>query len=548
MHRTESHLTTPAGRRARSRTTIARWLAVLLGVALLAAACGGSDDDAGTTGGDGTTEATTSAGEVDPEGVIRIGTQLVIPSGVHLDPTQSATNPDRQWMELVFGTLLRRTADGRIEPWMVESYELVDPQTVTLTARQGVTFTDGTPYDAEAIKAGLERTLGQSSEVTVPSLSVAFKDITGITVEGDVVTITTATPQAGELIAALADREGVIVSPTQAADAPDQIDTAGAIGAGPYTVEEFTDGRIISLRKNPDFWDADSWQLGGVEYVQTADGAAQVNGLLSDTIDLATNLPTTEAERLEADRSYVVQSSFNDRSYIFINLCTGKPPYDDQDTRRALQVGIDRENVNQLVFGGDAQPAYGFQPEGTAYYDPEVAEIAAFDPEEAEELLGGETVPLDLYLAPGDQFQRVAEVLQAQLGDIGFDVSMTAPQDLVSEFITPQLPGGMLIPGSRTGVDKYARVFDEGQVQALCDQPRPEIVATVTPAAQLVPGDEEAASLFQEAEVMIAEGAYIIPIVFTPILNGWSDARVGGEAEFYSSNSQPMLDTFYVKA
>lgn len=548
MHSTESHPITSPAPAVRNRRATARWLSVVLAFVLLATACGGDDEGTDATGGDGSSDTTAAESQVDPDGVMRIGTQLVIPSGVHLDPTQSATNPDRQWMELVFGTLLRRTADGRIEPWMVESYELVDPQTVTLTAREGVTFSDGTPYDADAIKAGLERTLGQSSEVTVPSLSVAFKDITGITVDGNVVTITTATPQGGELISALADREGVIVSPTQAADAPDQIDTAEAIGAGPYTVEEFTQDRIISLRKNPGFWDAEAWQLGGVEYVQTGDGAAQVNGLLSDTIDLATNLPTTEAERLEADSGYVVASSFNDRSYIFINLCTGKPPYDDEDIRRALQVGIDRENVNQLVFGGDAQPAYGFQLPGTAYYNPEVEEIAAFDPEQAEELLDGETVPLDLYLAPGDQFQRVGEVLQAQLGDLGFDVSMTAPQDLVSEFITPQLSGGMLIPGSRTGVDKYARVFDEGQVQALCDQPRPEIVETVTPAAQLVPGDDEAAALFQEAEAMIAEGAYIIPIVFTPILNGWSGERVGGDAEFYSSNSQPMLDTFYITA
>src|SRR5690606_17493057 len=176
--------------------------------------------------------------DFDPEGVIRVGAGMVYPAGVHLDPSRSAVNADRQWMDLVFGTLLRWTHDGRIEPWMAEDYEVVDPQTLTLTLRDGVTFTDGTPYDAEAVRAGLLRTLNEASEVTLPSLSLAFQAISDIEVVDPLnLTITLNTPQAGELAAALADREGAIVSPKQAAEAPDDIDTK-AVGAGPYVVEE----------------------------------------------------------------------------------------------------------------------------------------------------------------------------------------------------------------------------------------------------------------------------------------------------------------------
>lgn len=556
MRSTDPESTDPPTRPNARRRGRSIWsLAVVLSLALVAAACGGNDDDTGNaasadaasanerTGG---TSDTGAVDDIDPDGVLRLGTQLTIPAGNHLDPTKSAVNPDRQRMELVFGTLLRNTADGQVEAWMAESFEIVDPQTVTLTLRDGVLFTDGTPYDAEAVRAGLLRTLIEATDVAAPSLSVAFKAITDITTDGNLVTITLSSPQAGELVAALADREGAIVAPSQVASAPDQIDT-DPVGAGPYVVEEFINGQLISLRKNPDFWDADSWKLGGIDFVQTGDGAAQVNGLLSDTIDFAHRVPTTEAVRLENDPNFVVESLVNDRSYQFINLCTGKPPFDDADVRRAIQIGIDRDEVSELVYGGAAEAALGFWPEGDPYYNPAVDKIVGYDPERAEQLLAGREVPLDLYTTPSPESQRVAEVLQAQLGKIGVDVTVHNPRDLVSEFIAPQKPGGMLIPGSRTGVDKYARVFAEGQVQALCGQPRPEVVDTVAPASALLPGDDEAAALFQEAELMIAEGAYIIPIVYTPNLMTWSDQRVGGETQFYATNADPMLDTFYMK-
>ena len=520
-------------------------MALLLALALIAAACGGSDD-AGDSG-DGKTTDTGSASDVDPNGVLRLGQQMTFPNGTHLDPTESAVNPDRQWMELVFGTLLRRNAEGGIDPWMASDFEIVDPQTVTLTVRDGATFSDGTPYDAAAVKAGLERTLTQSSEATVPSLSVAFKDISEITTAGNVVTIKLKTPQAGELVAALADREGVIVSPTQAASAPDQIDVK-PIGAGPYTVEEFVTGQKVSLKKNPGFWDSDSWQLGGIEYVAVGDGAGLVNGLLSDTLDMSTGLPSTESARLEGAPGIELARLANDRSYVFLNLCSGKAPFDDENVRKALQVGIDRENVDTLIYGGNATPALGFWPENNAYYNPAVADIVSTDEEKAKELLGGKTVDVDFYLAPGPEYQRIAEVLQAQLKDVGFNVKFTTPTDLVSEVITPQKPGALLIPGSRTGVDKYNRVFAPGQIQALCGVSRPEIVDPLAAAAGLVPGAPEAASLFHDAELKIAEGAFIIPIVYSPLINAYSTQRVGGAGEYYAATSQPMLDTFYIKS
>ncbi len=558
-------------RRRETRIRCRLSLALLLCLALVAAACGDDDDDSAgesdqsttvpTEGTEATTDDTTAptdtteaapettaapASDVDPDGVLRIGGGLVFPAGIHLDPTQSAVNADRPWMELVFGTLLRWSDDGSIVPWMAESFELVDPQTLTLTIRDGITFADGNPYDAEAVAAGLLRTLNEASETTLPSLSVAFLAITDVAVVDPLtVTISLSSPQAGELAQALADREGVIVSPAQAASDPDAIDSS-PVGAGPYVVEEFIDGQSVVLVKNPDYWDADSWQLAGVEWVNVTDGASVVNGLLSDVIDVFTGLSPTDAARL--DDRFTVESRPTDRSYIALLVCSGKPPFDDENVRHALQVAIDRQTISDLVYDGLADPAVGLWPEDHVYYNPALEDIVTYDPDQARELLGGETVPMDLaFIGVVPDHDTVVEVLQAQLNEVGFDVNIVTTQDPVSEFITPQSPGALLVPGSRTGVDKYNRMFAEGQSQVLCGVPRPDVIDPLTAASALIPGDPSAADLFQQADLTIAEGAYLVPVVWTPQLVVWNSERLGGEQLFNSSASQPLIDTFYVR-
>lgn len=560
-------------------------LVPVLAFGLVAAACGGgSDDDAddttpvstdapvdtdapAATDAPQSTEvadstATTEASEstevddttpaipedLDPAGVMRVGTPLVFPSGIHLDPTKSAVNADRLWMHLAFGTLLRWTEDGSIEPFMAESYEIVDPQTVSITLPDGVTFTDGTPYDAEAVKAGLLRTLNEASEVTAASQSVAFKSISDVAVVDPLnLTITLTEPQAGELVVALADREGAIVAPSQVAAAPDDIDVQ-PIGAGPYVVDEFIDGQSVVLSKNPDFHDPDSWLLGGVEFIGVADGASIVNGLQSDVLDIATGVPNIDASRLSGDDAFTVQPNANDRSYTMLNLCTGKAPLDDADVRKAMQLAIDRDGLNELIYEGTGIPAYTLWPPNNVYYNPDVEELISYDPEQATELLGGETVDVDLaFVSAVPGHDVITEVLQSQLDAVGFNVTIIPTQDPVAEWITPQSPGALLVPGSRSGVDKYNRVFQEGQVQTLCGAARPEVVDAVAPAAAMAPGDPDAAAAFQEADMLIAEGGYVIPLMWTPNIAAWNSDKLGGEQQFSGESSTIMFDTFYVK-
>ncbi len=583
--RVPSHPRRGGGRRAaRTKALIASAIAV----SVVLAACGGDDDDATPTTEAATattTEETTEATEttavanttevtlapttsavattvppttapaaevdlsqVDPDGVLRVGSALTFPSGIHNDPTKSAVNADETWMRLVYGTLLRRTQTGGIEPWMAESYEIVDDQTMTIVLRDGITFPDGSLYDAEAVKAGLLRTLNEASEPTIAGQNLAFRSLADVTVVDPLtLTISLNAPSIGEFALTLTSREGAIVSPAQVASAPEEIDL-NPVGAGPFMVTEFKDAQIVALTKNPDFIDSDQWLLGGIEFINVADGASMVNGLQTAALDMVlTGLPVVDASRIEGDPAFEIRNVANDTSYTSLNLCYTKPPLDTIDVRRAMQHAIDRDDLNDLVYEGLGQPHFALWPPDHAYFNPDIQPLIDYDPEKAIELLGGQTVDMDLAfmtILPGHDV--IAEVLQAHLQAVGFNVTLVPVQDPLSEFIVPQKPGALLIIGSRTGADKYNRVFGEGQAQTMCDGARQDIIDLVAPAAVLVPGDERAADIFQTADMIVAEDALIIPLLVTPALTAWNLDKLGGE-QIYTGAGGVRWDTFYVK-
>jgi peptide/nickel transport system substrate-binding protein len=521
-------------------------VALLLVLSLFAAACGGSDDD----GSDAADKDGTSTSDVDTEGILKLGISLNNPGGNHFDPTVTQSTVDLQWMQLVFGTLLRARGDGSIEPFMAKSYELVDPQTVTLELREGVKFTDGSAYDAETVKAGLLRTLNQAQAASKSSQNIGFAEISEIIVDGPLaLTIKTKTPVAGTLVAGLADREGVVPSPAQVAAAPGDIETK-PIGAGPYTLVKNDNLRLLSFRRNPDFFDVDKWRLGGIDIIDAPDGSAKVNGIKTSTLDMATRLFETDAAALDGDDTYSLSSTFNERSEFYVNFCRSKAPFDDVKKRNAVLVGIDREQINKLVFNGRGQAAHGMWPKGHAYENADSAaslEYTEAKAKAAAEAAGPFEFELHFPAGSSPEYARIVEAMQAQLAKNDITLKIVPSQDLLNNFIKPQKAGAMMVPQSRSGVNKYFGPFQAGATTALCGTSVPEIIDTISPASAEAPGSEKSAGLFQEVEAKIVDEALLVPIVRGPVINAWTNERVGGKPEFDTNQSYLLFDSLYIK-
>ena len=570
-----------------ARRRLHRSVAVGLTMALALVACGGDDDDdvdgttpaatdaatatspgAGTdapadtdapAGSDATTGDTAGAtvpaddgdggempADADPEGVLRIATSLDVIGGVTFDTTQSQQISGEEWMKQVYGTLLRRLQDGSYEPWMAESVETVDPQTVKVTLREGTEFSDGTPYDAEAVKAGMLRTLNESSELVKAAQNGLFQTIEDITVESPTeLTFHLNTPVAGDFYQALAGREAMVASPT--AD-PSQL-ALDPVGAGPFLLTGVDELQSITMEKSPTYFDADNVHLGGLEFIHAEPGPPRANALLSGTVDLVFNPATGDLAQFES-APYATESITRDFGYIFLDPCSTKPPFDDPNVRHALQIGFDRDAMNQLFVQGRGEVANGFWPTDNPKYNPEVEDYVGYDPEEAKRLIeeaGVAGTTVEVYYPSTQGFDQLAEVVRSQAEDIGLEFTMLPSADVVAEFIEPQKPGLLMIPGSRTGADKYLRVFGEGQVQNLCGASRPEMLEIINPIGAVAPDSEESIEQNQLVELEIAKNAWMIPLIYSPTNFAWNTDTVGGEMAFGGQQLLYDVRDLYIK-
>jgi len=165
---------TAGGSGARGRGKVGRGLvALLVALALFAAACGGDDGDDSAS-----TSTSEQAADTDPNGKIRVAYDLIATmrgGKFTLDP--AATNTpltDDALFYLLYGRLMRPSPDGGLVPDLAERATVVDQNTIEVKLRRGLTFSDGTPFDADVVKAGLDRSLESGNSV---GLAAAFYDL-----------------------------------------------------------------------------------------------------------------------------------------------------------------------------------------------------------------------------------------------------------------------------------------------------------------------------------------------------------------------------------
>jgi peptide/nickel transport system substrate-binding protein len=530
----DSALGVAASRRGRWKRRAAAVLAV---VSLVVAVCGT------VSGG----SASAASGGIDPNGVLRVGGTLTPQGPLHFDPAVSAVNADLTWEELIFGTLLRWNAKGGLDPWMAKAYKVIDPQTVALTLRPGMKFTDGTPYDADAVSTGLLHTMKDATAPSQASRHAGFKYLQDVVVDSpSQLTLKLNAPGASDFLESLAHREGAIVDPKQIGTG--QIET-NPIGAGPYTMTSYRPSQILSLRKNKDFFDKTHWRIGGFNFLEAPTGPASTTALLADALD-AGGVPSEDVAKIKADPRFVTISGSTDYNYVVFQECPTKPPFDNPAVRKAVQLAFDRNAIAQLAFQGNATPAYGFWPVGNPNYNPAVQQYNKFDPKQAKKLLanaGVSDASFELHYVASTNYGPVAEVMQSELKDIGINMSVIADQAVVDTFIMPQKPGAMIIPGSRRNADKYNRIYAPGVLSVLCNAPNEKIWNTVVPTSGLSFNDPARAADFKKAELLAAQVATAFPLVYTTSTIALSKKKVGGTVFFNPATGSAMYDDAYIK-
>jgi peptide/nickel transport system substrate-binding protein len=344
-----------------------------------------------------------------------------------LDPSLGRTYVGR----IVFSAFCDKLFDIdeklNIVPQLALSHETsADGKEMTIKLRPGVKFHDGEPLDAEAAKFSLERHLNLPTSFRKPEL--AALDHVDV-VDPLTIKLVLKTPYS-PLIAQLTDRSGMMVSPKAAREAGDKFGLR-PICAGPYKfVERVQQDRMV-FEKFADYWNKENVHIDRVVFLPIVDATVRLANLKSGGLDLIERVLATDIKDVRADPKLVL-STVAELGYLGLTINLGNdkskgPLSQSEKVRQALDLSIDREALNQVVFNGEFTVGNQWVGPNHPYYQ-KAFPVRTRDVAKAKALLkeAGVTLPVSIdYMVPkGTEYEAVAQVVQSMAAEAGFEVKI----------------------------------------------------------------------------------------------------------------------------
>ncbi|MFQ6015776.1 MAG: ABC transporter substrate-binding protein [Anaerolineae bacterium] len=295
-----------------------------------------------------------------------------------LDPVGMTTTTVANMVDYVIETLVTIDQEGKVVPLLAKSWEISeDGLEYTFTLEEGVTFHDGTPFNAEAVKFSFERML--DPDVRVP-IRTPYEPIEKVeAVDPTTVKLTLGQPSA-PLLASLSWTTAGIISPTSIDQYGNSYDNyQHPVGTGPYVFEERVKGEHITVTKYEDYWGKKPY-YDIVTFRIVPEAATRESLLLAGQVDLIILPPAADIPALQKNADVEVLLAPSDRT-IFIAINNLDPVLSDPKVRQALNYAVNKEEIIQSVLFGaaDAMDApmasslFGYCKTGPYEHDPEKA-------------------------------------------------------------------------------------------------------------------------------------------------------------------------------
>ncbi|GAD35054.1 dipeptide ABC transporter substrate-binding protein [Microbacterium sp. TS-1] len=379
--------------------------------------------------------AGTSSSE-DGEQTLVIGSQMA--SFPSLDTgaiTTAGYEGQRLIGNLVYEGLTKRdvsdpNAPAGVAPALASSWEVADDGlSYTFTLQDGVTFHDGTDWDADALIYNINRYMDETDPNYDPVLITYYTVLNFVDsvekVDDMTVTFTLNQPFAFFL----ADLYNVyFASPTSLDEDGAAGQATNPVGTGPFVFDELQQNQSISFVRNDDYW-GEVPQLDRLTVELIPDPSARTAALRSGRVDWIEAAQPDDLASLES-AGFVATGNAFDWEWSW-QLMTGEAPFDDIRVRQAMNYAIDREAIADDLLHGTAVPAHQMFASASLYYT-EDDDLYDYDPEKAKALLAEAGYPdgLDVtvgYITAGSgamQAKSMNEALQTQLAAVGINVSL----------------------------------------------------------------------------------------------------------------------------
>ena len=349
-----------------------------------------------------------------------------------LDPTLARTFVGR----VVFAALCDKLFDIdeklSIVPQLASSYEWsADSRALTIKVRPGVTFHDGEKLDAAAVKFNIERHKTMAGSNRKGELApVASVDV----VYPMTVRLNLSAPFS-PLLAALADRAGMMVSPKAAQAAGDKFG-AKPVCSGPFRfVERVAQDRIV-VEKYPEYWNKANVFIDRIVYLPIVDSTVRLANLKSGQLDFIERMAPSDVPALKTDSRFRI-AKITEIGYQGITMNVGKsdlakqnPIGKDARVREAFELALDRDGIVQVVMEGEAAAGNQWVAPDNPYYAKNVP-VPKRDVAKAKALLKEAGMPnpvVNLMTPTTSDAQKIAQVVQAMVKEAGFDVKIQSTE------------------------------------------------------------------------------------------------------------------------
>lgn len=411
--------------------------------------------------------------------------------------------------------LIFRAADLQLEPMLAESFEYLDPTTLRLPIRQGVTFHDGAPLTVEDVVFTLQRAADPDGDSRHNIYMTAMDTVTAL--DDQTVEITFASHD----VAFLSRLSLIPIVPKAIVE---ELGDAGfnaePMGTGPYRFLSWQVGGDVTVEAYLDYW-REPATIGTLIFQGITEDTTRVASLSTGEVHLIDDVPTQMVPEIEQGDTARVETVNGLRS-SFALLNSHQPPFDDLRMRQAVNYAIDKNLLVEGVLDGYAQPIdQPFGPEVFGY-NPEVENYYPYDPEQAMSLMAeaGLADGVEINMFSFVEFgEELALNIAAQLEEVGFTVNLQTLewQGYFDSYLNipdpnPELHIGLLNNANNTADADYnlslnfhseARglYWQDQELDALIDQGR----ETIDPAAR--------EAIYRELTTLLAETAAIVPLL-----------------------------------
>ena len=466
-------------------------------------------------------------------GTLTIGEDSQPLSG--FDPIMAQSfNSKRMVSQFYEGLLALDTDLETLKPALATEWKEVSPLEYDFTLRAGVKFHNGDEVTPEDVVYSLERIIDPDQHSPYGSL-YNFKQVeaTG----PSTVKILLKRPQ-GSLLHLLAQpwSAGIVDKGWMEGKDQDALKTQEN-GTGPFKLNEFREGSLISTVRFDDYWDSPRPYLDRVDYRLMADESTRQQAISSGAVDMAQIRVPKTAEALKK-RGLQVGPGYNLTYWVGLDVSQG--PLANAKVRQAISLGLDRQQLIDIGSQGQGELAYTIPPAdplGTAAT--EQTPFYKYDPERAKQLLaesGEKDITLTLNLQSDNaQSLPTAQLMREQLSKIGIDleVQQIPFPTLVSNLLSGDWKADMIVLNAALNADAsqyLALWFAKGIPSTKVDDPK--LWEMMDNAISTTDGNDARRGLYKEISDYIAEHVYqIVPYAAPSQYEVWSQKLHGYDAD-----------------